>query len=101
MNKIQIVEDVLTKEMDANATVADWVDAIKDLNRNYTVDVTENLDSYTLNVWFHREETDAEYDKRVEKINRVKDSVQQLLKKTRYQEYLKLKEEFEPNDKDI
>lgn len=101
MNKIQIVEDVLTKEMDANATVADWVDALKDLNRNYTVDVTENLDSYTLNVWFHREETDAEYDKRVEKINRVKDSVQQLLKKTRYQEYLKLKEEFESNDKDI
>lgn len=101
MRKIEIPEDVLTTDLDACATVKDWLEILNQQNPDHFVDVTENLDNYTLNIWYHRKETDEEYDKRIQKRKEISSAVYELLKKTRYQEYLKLKEEFEPNDKDI
>jgi predicted nucleotidyltransferase len=44
-------------------------------------------------VWRNREETDAEFEKRKLSVEKMKEQS----RKWRYEEYLKLKKEFEPN----
>jgi uncharacterized protein YxeA len=64
---------------------------IQNIEANYTSN--ESYDGHTLlAIYREREETDEEYNKRVEKNKSHFDN----LKQKRFENYLKLKEEFEP-----
>lgn len=91
MNKKVVVEEVLNKILDANATVGDWINSLSSLNKDHFVDVTELDDAYELSVWYHRDETDDECSERI----RRKAQVDKIIRHQRYIQYLELKKEFE------
>ena len=67
-------------------------DLPKDLNDNHYIDLS--LANYgEITIYTQREETDEEYNERLERIKNTND----IIRKVRYAQYLKLKEEFEGN----
>lgn len=62
----------------------------------------EFLDIYdtALIVEIQRPETDEEYNNRMEERRRIEETYEKVTKKTRYQEYLKLHEEFKDYEVD-
>lgn len=68
------------------------------LQDDWIVYMDEDYDrpkSYLLRAYINRQETDEEYEARMEEIERIRKVSFDLHKKLRYEHYLELKEEFE------
>jgi len=101
MGKKQIKQDIIFKKqynsINANIRFKDLdyadkrEDDIIDIHRDENYD-NEQWDSYTkVCVYREREETDEEYEERINENRKF----QEELRKRRYENYLKLKKEFE------
>lgn len=69
-----------------------------DLQDEWMIYVDEDYDgpaSYLVRAYVNREETDEEYEARMEEIERIRKNTFDLHKKLRYEHYLELKKEFE------
>lgn len=100
--KQKVKEEIYTKDFKGNAQEIRFSDLPKDIQENDIIDIrreesfySENnsYDAYTeLVIIREREETDEEYQKRISDNEYHKEE----LRKRRYENYLKLKSEFEP-----
>lgn len=101
MKKI-IKEEIFRKDYDGDKANVRFSDLPKDIQPNDIIDINREekyismdtaWDSFTeLIVIREREETDEEYQKRSLENEKLRD----ILRKSRYENYLKLKAEFEP-----
>jgi len=105
--KKKILEEIYSKSFDGRFRDVRFSDLPKDLKADDVIDIhreeahyseNESHGEYTeLVVFREREETDEEYQKRLEKNKWV----QEDLKKRRYESYLRLKAEFETTPKSV
>ena len=51
---------------------------------------------YLIRAYINREETDEEYEARMAEVKRIEEDTFKIHKKHRYEQYLRLREEFEP-----
>lgn len=99
--KQKVMEEIYTKDFEGNFHDIHFSDLPKDIQENDIIDIyreesffSENFsyDAYTkLVIIREREETDEEYQKRISK----EQYHEEELRKRRYENYLKLKSEFE------
>jgi len=97
-----IKEEIFSKHFNGDLKQIRFSDLPKDLQENDIIDIrredgfhseNESYDAYTeLVVIREREETGREYKKRIQQETKLNEE----LKKRRYENYLKLKSEFEP-----
>lgn len=102
--KQKIKEEVYTKHFNGEHYEVRFSDLPKDIQSNDIIDIrreddyfSENnsYDAYTeLVIIREREETDEEYQKRISDNEWHREE----MRKRRYENYLKLKQEFEPNN---
>ena len=100
--KQKVQEEIYTKDFKGNFQEIRFSDLPKDIQENDIIDIrreesfyskNNSYDAYTeLVVIREREETDEEYQKRISDNEYIKEE----LRKRRYENYLKLKSEFEP-----
>jgi len=100
--KQMIKEEIFSKYFNGDLKQIRFSDLPKDLQENDIIDIrredgfyseNESYDAYTeLVVIREREETEREYKKRIQQETKLNEE----LKKRRYENYLKLKSEFEP-----
>jgi hypothetical protein len=100
--KQKVKEEIYTKDFKGNFQEIRFSDLPKDIQENDIIDIrreesfyskNNSYDAYTeLVVIREREETDEEYQKRISDNEYIKEE----LRKRRYENYLKLKSEFEP-----
>ena len=100
--KQKVKEEIYTKDFKGNFQEIRFSDLPKDIQENDIIDIrreesfyskNNSYDAYTeLVVIREREETDEEYQKRISDNKYHKEE----LRKRRYENYLKLKSEFEP-----
>jgi len=97
MKKILIKEEIFTKSFDGNHYDIKFSDLPQDILEDDIIDIrrdseTNSFNAYTeLTVIRTREETDIELQQRLNREQKMSDKMKQL----RYDEYLKLKKEFE------
>ena len=100
--KQNVKEQIYLKDFKGDCADVRFSDLPKDIQDNDIIEIhredsffseNESYDAYTeLVIIREREETDVEYNKRMEKGNRIKEE----MRNRRYEHYLKLKSEFEP-----
>ena len=99
-----ITETIYSKHFNGDNYDVKYSDLPKDIQDNDIIEINREADYYSesnswtayteLSILRPREETDEEYNKRIEKENKT--NVE--LKQKRYERYLTLKKEFEPSE---
>lgn len=103
MKKKTVIEEIFNKDYDGMYAEIRFSDLPKDLKDTDVIDIRRENTYYSENesykaftelvIFREREETDEEFQKRVE----GNKSQEEFLKRRRHEQYLKLKEEFENN----